>query len=378
MVVARPLPTFRLVLLFGALALAALAQAQQRFNVNGRLRIEGGGLESARVVVYKDGVKERTITTNLSKLSLAMDHNANYMLSFEKDGYVTKMLHFNTTVPRDAAGRTFTPFEFTVSLFKQYDDVNMVVFSQPVGVIRYDRASDDFDYDTDYTKSIQQQLQATLAEVEKKQKEEQRNAAEESKRQAAQAKAQAKAEAEQRKAAEAEARAEAARQEAERKAAEEKARQERAEAEKRSMPQANHTPLPPPPPPAPAPPPPPVKPTPKPAPLATRPAANMPPPVKGEESRRTTEPVVAQDSRPPDPVHQPQTFRHEELVIESNRVTTIIVLDTDGQRTEYRRVFHKFGGTYFFKNGEPCSAVIYEQEALSGRDGDDLATGGRR
>jgi hypothetical protein len=63
-------------------------------------------------------------------------------------------------------------------------------------------------------------------------------------------------------------------------------------------------------------------------------------------------------------------------------MTTIIVLDTDGQRTEYRRVFHKYGGTYYFKNGQPCSPVIYEQEALSGREErpDDLATGsgGRR
>src|SRR5690606_36660648 len=86
--------------------------------------------------------------------------------------FVTKKMSFNTRVPADAAANGFTPFEFAVSLFKQYDGVNTVVFNQPVGVIRYDRTMDDFDYDTDYTKSIQSALDKTMEEVAAKQKEE--------------------------------------------------------------------------------------------------------------------------------------------------------------------------------------------------------------
>ncbi|MBK6410082.1 MAG: hypothetical protein IPF78_10330 [Flavobacteriales bacterium] len=57
----------------------------------------------------------------------------NYVLSFEKPGFVTKKLSFNTNAPASASPIGFTPFDFVVSLFKQYDGMNTVVFNQPVG-----------------------------------------------------------------------------------------------------------------------------------------------------------------------------------------------------------------------------------------------------
>ena len=106
---------------------------------------------------------------------------------------MAKKISFDTRVPADAIANGFTPFDFAVSLFKQYDDINMVVFNQPVGMIRYDASAGDFDYDTDYTKSIQSQLQEAVAQVEKKQKQEAAGAAEIEKRKAEEVKAQQKA-----------------------------------------------------------------------------------------------------------------------------------------------------------------------------------------
>jgi flagellar biosynthesis GTPase FlhF len=193
--------------------------AQGKFTVNGRLKMESGDLSDARAVVYKDGVKERTITSGLNKFSLDLELNANYIVSFEKEGYVSKKISFNTKAPAEAISGGFTPFDYAVSLFKQYDDVNIVVFNQPVGLIRYDERSGDFDYDTDYTKSIQSQLQQVLEEVDKKQKEEENNEKEKAAQAAVAAKAQAKAEAEAAKqaAAKEKADAEAAKQAARRK-----------------------------------------------------------------------------------------------------------------------------------------------------------------
>lgn len=145
-----------------------LVAAQGKFTVNGRMKIEGGDLSNTRAVVFKNGVKERTISANLSKFSLDLEIGNNYVISFEKDGYVAKKISFNTNAPAEAAANGFTPFDFAVSLFKQYDDVNIVVFNQPVGMIRYDDKTGDFDYDTDYTKSIQSQVQQALAQVEQK------------------------------------------------------------------------------------------------------------------------------------------------------------------------------------------------------------------
>jgi len=206
----RPRTSSKSVLFFLLLLLAPFAmQAQGRFTVNGRMKIEGGDLSNTRAVVYKNGAKERTLTNNLNKFSLDLEIGHSYVIAFEKDGYVSKKISFNTNAPAEAAANGFTPFDFAVSLFKQYDDINIVVFNQPVGMIRYDEKTGDFDYDTDYTKSIQSQLQQVLAQVEQKQAQEEQAEKEGATRAAEEAKAKAKAEAEAQKQAAAKAKADA-------------------------------------------------------------------------------------------------------------------------------------------------------------------------
>ncbi len=176
--------TLRACAIAGALVFSSAAGvlAQGGFQINGRVKLEGGSLDDTHVVVYKNGEKQRTISSGLSKFSLDLDLNADYILEFEKDGFVTKKLSFDTHAPAEAIANGFTPFEFAVSMFKQYEGVNTVVFNQPVGMIRYDKETDDFDYDTDYTKSIQSALEKTLQEVAAKQEMEKSKDAEEAKR----------------------------------------------------------------------------------------------------------------------------------------------------------------------------------------------------
>src|SRR5688572_4286079 len=97
--------------------------AQNAFTINGRLKIDGGSMDGARLVVYKNGKKDRTIANGLNKFSLDLEIGQNYILSFEKDGFVSKKLSFNTKVPAEVTAKPFTPFDFAVSLFKQYDDL---------------------------------------------------------------------------------------------------------------------------------------------------------------------------------------------------------------------------------------------------------------
>lgn len=400
------------------------ALAQGRFTVNGRMKVEGGSMEGARAVVYKDGAKERTITTSLAKFTLDLALNANYVISFERDGFVSKKLSFNTHVPADAVANGFTPFDFAVSLFKQYDDVNIVVFNQPVGVIRYEPGMGDFDYDTDYTKSIQSQLQEVMAQVEKKQREEQQREAGKAKQEAEAAKAQQRAGEEAKKqaavqqAAEAKARAEAERQaaaqqaaearaktEAEKQAAAQQAAQARADAdaqrkaqaeakaeearqlavrkeeEKRRAAEAAAKPAPSIPTPVPAPPAPEPKkerPLPAPPPIPVRNALASEP-REGRDDRRAAAPVMVEEAprvarartveqseeRPPVIAEEPVADRTEDLIVEVGKVTTIVKLEADGVVTEYRRVYHKWGGTFFFKNGLSCTQQVYDNETLA-------------
>jgi len=296
-------------------------------------------------------------------------------------------------------------------MFKQYDDVNMVVFNQPVGMIRFEPTVDDFDYDTDYTKSIQSQLQKTMEEVAQKQKEEAENADAEAKRKADEEKNKAKADAEaQRQAAEQaklqakqqkeqEAAAKAAEVEkqkaalAAKKVEEERLAEEARKAKEVAKPKPEPKPEPKPKPDPPAPvaketpkpkPAPAIKaevPKPKPAPRVVQANYSGAKPHEGDDDRKGLKASTAQEEIPVRPAQavmkeeqRPEVVavvadkvRKEELIVEPNQVVTRIELQTDAQKNEYRKVVRKYGGTFYFKNGQPCSQLIYESEALADR-----------
>lgn len=345
-----------------AFAVATAASAQGRFVINGKLKVEGGGLDGCRMVVYKEGVKHRTVSSDLNKFSLELDLNSNYVLSFEKNGFVTKKLSFNTQIPTGAPQSGFTPFEFVVSLFKQYDGMNTVVFNQPVGMIRYDEKLSDFDYDTDYTKSIQSALDEAQAAVEEKQKAEAAATAQEAKRKEQEAKEQAKAAARAAKDAEAKAKAQA------------KAAEKAKEPEKQAKVEQ------------PVQPPTPVSPPPQ-APVAARRKQEKPAhvrklirdPVAGSDGRAQTEPRINSEPSPvqaaaahassePRPKFEATPsvrIRHQDVIVEPNQVITVVRMQENDVVTEYRKVIRKYSGTFYFKDGKSCSQHTYESEALA-------------
>ena len=408
--------TFKCTLLMMATVVyGCVATMAQTFTISGRLKIEEGSVEGSRVVVFKDGKKERTVSSGLSRFALELELNSNYVLSFEKDGFVSKKLAFDTHAPAEAAANGFTPFEYAVSLFKQYDDVNVVVFNQPVGMIRYEPDADDFDYDTDYTKSIQSQLELIQQQVAEKQAQEaamneaSAQAAAEAEKNKAKAEADAARSAAatakekerlERDQAEAAKRAEAEKAKAEAltaktatekekadAAAALKAETERKRAEAAAAAQAeidrkkaealakeeerNR----------------------KPAPVAKvaeeKPKKAAPPPPKrnelaaglheGEDARRSVgvnemseEPRIAPalpNTKEESPVVaeaiEPKVNRKEELIVEPNQVVTVIKLWTDAQKAEYKKIVHKYGAVFYFKNGQACSKELYQQEALA-------------
>ncbi len=408
--------TLRTCALAGTLALAGVSSlfAQRSFTINGRVKVEGGSLDGVKVIVYKAGQKQRTLSNGLNKFSLDLEVNTTYQLEFVKDGFVTKKLDFDTNAPAEAAANGFTPFEFGVNLFKQYEGVNTVVFNQPVGMIRYDATADDFDYDTDYTKSIQSALAKTIAEVEQKQAEEQQKADAEAKLKEDEEKARAKADAAKakqeaeaakeqarlQKEQEAAAQKEKARVEAEAakaQAAAKKAEQERLAQESRKPkeppapkpkpePKAKPEPKPKPDPkpePTPAPvakvKPPKPKPEPKPAPVVAQIKGTRGSPTEGEDTRRGLAPKEQEEAsriqpakvnegaetRPEVVVPEVKVTRKQELIVEANQVITKVEVDNGKKRTEYRRVAHKRGPVVYFKDGQTCTERVYETEALA-------------
>ena len=138
------------------------------------MKLEKGSLDGT-VEVLKNGSRERIKKVSGSgKFDFNIELNKDYVISFAQDGYVSKKISFDTKVPSGRNEEGFIPFQFQVTLFKQYEGINFVVFNQPVGRVHYSEEIGDFDYDTDYTKSIQQQIAEVQKEVDKKEKEEEK------------------------------------------------------------------------------------------------------------------------------------------------------------------------------------------------------------
>ncbi|MBL4656666.1 MAG: hypothetical protein JKX73_01605 [Flavobacteriales bacterium] len=139
-----------------------------------KLSIDKGDLEGSNIAITKNGKPWKNANPTRAKYEFDLDYGHEYLFTFTKAGYITKKIIFNTKVPGERIVEGFVPFPFNVTLFKQYEGVNTVVFNQPVGKIGFFLESDDFDYDTDYTKSIQAALREVEEKIEEKRKEEEK------------------------------------------------------------------------------------------------------------------------------------------------------------------------------------------------------------
>lgn len=127
--------------------------AQQNFlEVPVKLEIEKGDMKEVVIKVKKDG-KDAFTQNGSSKLRFKLDFNRQYTLIFTKPGYITKTIQINTKAPSARIENGFDPYKIGVKLFLQNSE-NMVIYNQPVANIKYDQNLDEFNFDTDYSKSI--------------------------------------------------------------------------------------------------------------------------------------------------------------------------------------------------------------------------------
>ncbi len=129
-----------------------LAAQQNYLEVPVRLEIEKGNMDEVVVKVKKDG-KDAFTQSGAGKMRFKLDFNKKYSLIFTKPGYITKTIEINTKAPSARIANGFDPYKIGVKLFLQNAE-NMVIYNQPVAQIKYDQNLDEFNFDTDYSKSI--------------------------------------------------------------------------------------------------------------------------------------------------------------------------------------------------------------------------------
>jgi len=152
----------------------------------GKLKVEWGNLDNTQITLYQDGVKiDNFSPTDNGKFQFNLQLNHQYLFWFEKPGYVTKKVDFSTHIPSDVTSDPeFEPipdFDFYVTLFKTYPEVDTMFFTNPVGKIKYDAKLIDFDYDKEYNLEIQRHIDEIEDKIKQKHDDEVRKIEEDTK-----------------------------------------------------------------------------------------------------------------------------------------------------------------------------------------------------
>ena len=121
--------------------------SQPPLQITGKFIVDKGNLENAEISIVKDFKPFSTIYPERAKFSFNLEYNSNYLIVFSKNGYISKKVAIDTHAPEEVIPDGFAPYIFDVTLFKEYEGVNTLVFDKPIGKITYDDQKEDFVYD---------------------------------------------------------------------------------------------------------------------------------------------------------------------------------------------------------------------------------------
>lgn len=130
-------------------------------HLDGELRVRGGSLAEAKVIVIPEHGAPWLVDQDLAHFSVKLELQGKYLLSFEHRGSVSKQLLFDTTVPQAQVRLEGYRFPFEVTL-EPTPFGEAMEYAGPVGSIHYDPSIRDFGYRTDYRIAKNVQLEQRL------------------------------------------------------------------------------------------------------------------------------------------------------------------------------------------------------------------------
>lgn len=137
--------------LVAALALqfpVTVASVPGTLHLDGLIIVRGDRNAPARVVITSMGSTSTVMEGISRRFELELALEGAYLISFEREGMVTKLVYFDTHVPASQADRAFE-FPFQVTLFHSGWN-GITAYAGPVGHVRYDENRADFVHRTDY------------------------------------------------------------------------------------------------------------------------------------------------------------------------------------------------------------------------------------
>jgi hypothetical protein len=116
---------------------------KSKFPMLIRLVILGSDSIGGQIKITKNRKPYLIIDSKGMKYSVAFDFNAKYLIECSKDGFTTKVVYFDSSIPAGRENREFAKFTATVELHKSVKG-EKINTKKPVGEIKYNREWEDF------------------------------------------------------------------------------------------------------------------------------------------------------------------------------------------------------------------------------------------
>jgi len=143
----------------------------QNLVINGNIVTNESSPEGAKVSIIKNGDKiDEQVIGKKGRFDLKLALDADYKITFSKEGYVTKTVSINTEVPEESieANPNFPPIKLIINLLPHLDGVDLSVFEQPIAILAYSPELDDFTFDKEYAEKNKNRIARTEQELKRK------------------------------------------------------------------------------------------------------------------------------------------------------------------------------------------------------------------
>ncbi|RLD63804.1 MAG: hypothetical protein DRJ01_02725 [Bacteroidetes bacterium] len=134
-------------------------------EVKGTAKSDRRVIKNAKIEIYRNFVKVKTITTDESgKFDFKLDLNRNYIVKFVKKGLVSKKVSFITVLPKDEIG--IWTYRFSIDLFPMVEGLDISILENPIAKIKYNEVYGEFDFDEEYTEEMFKKIENLLNQYE--------------------------------------------------------------------------------------------------------------------------------------------------------------------------------------------------------------------
>lgn len=155
---------------FCALLVATEAEAYQ-LRVHGVVTeyLTGQVITNAVLKVYRNGEKVHAESTGVLGLyAYTLQNNARYVLRFSAPGHQTKCFTVDTHGLEWEGGQKNKDVFVEMTLFERIADMDLSFFDLPMGQARFEPATGLLRWDDGYDQRIRAQVQAIMAEYERR------------------------------------------------------------------------------------------------------------------------------------------------------------------------------------------------------------------